>query len=66
VSGAVPRIVVVLPIEGRAYARLVCSTYEEERRLAGDLAHRHLPDEVIDALLRLLVQLDRLDEEAAA
>jgi hypothetical protein len=65
-DAAVPRIVVVLPLEGRAQACLVCSTYEEERRLADDLADRDLLDEVIAALLRLLAELDRRDEAAAA
>jgi hypothetical protein len=55
---SVPRIVVVLPLEGRTRAHLDCATYEEERRLAHDLARRDLLDEIIDALLALFAALE--------
>jgi hypothetical protein len=55
---SVPRLVVALPLEGRARAHVDCETYEDERRLALDLARRDLLDEIIDALLALLAALE--------
>ena len=54
----VPEIVVILRVEGGARAYLLCSSYEDERRLAFELDRRDLLGEVIDALLRLATELE--------
>jgi hypothetical protein len=56
-----PYLLLVVPIEGRAQAILVCSSYEDEERLAVDLARRELLDELAEALRALA---DVLDGEA--
>jgi hypothetical protein len=61
VKGA-PYILLVLPIEGQAHAILVCSSYEDEERLAVDLAGREPLRELADALRELA---DVLGREAA-
>jgi hypothetical protein len=37
---AIPAVVVVRPLEGREFRRLVCQTYEEELRLRAELEGR--------------------------
>ena len=59
---SVPRLVIELPIEGRASARVVCSTFEEELRLGGDLLGRDVLGELIDTLA---VLYDVLADRAA-
>jgi hypothetical protein len=58
VKGA-PYVLLVLPIEGRAHAILVCNSFEEEERLAVDLAGRELLRELADALRALADALGR-------
>jgi hypothetical protein len=58
-----PRIVLVVPIEGRAFAVLVCDSFEDEERFALDLAGRELLDELAEALRGLA---DALEEARAA
>jgi hypothetical protein len=56
-SDAVPRrepfLAVFIPLEGRPRAMLVCESFEDEQRLAFDLAGRALLQELIDAVLAL-------------
>lgn len=54
-----PEILLVIPIEGRVMAILVCDTYEDEVRLAFDLAGRDLVREVAEALAALADVLGR-------
>jgi hypothetical protein len=54
---AVPVIVIVLPVEGHAVARLDSASYEDERRLALDLWERAVLIEVAAALERLRAAL---------
>jgi hypothetical protein len=61
---AVPVIVVVVPVEGAAVARLFCASFEDEQRLALDLWQRSVLIEVAAALERLRVVL--ADEGRAA
>jgi hypothetical protein len=61
VKGA-PYLLLVIPIEGQARALLVCDSFEDEERLAVDVAGRRLVDELVEAL-RVLA--DALSEEAA-
>jgi hypothetical protein len=57
-----PYLVLVVPLEGRCFAALVCDSFEDEQRLAVDVAGRRLLDELVEAL-RVLA--DALAEEAA-
>jgi hypothetical protein len=51
---SVPSIIVVVPVEGDAYAHLDCVNIEEERRLVLDLERRpELLAEIGEALVRL-------------
>jgi len=61
---AVPVIVVVVPVEGKAVARLSCASFEDEQRLALDLWQRSVLIEVAAALERLRVVL--ADESRAS
>jgi hypothetical protein len=58
-----PRLIVVVPIEGRVVAYADVDAYEDERRLALELATRDLVAELNDALTALL---DALDDRRAA
>jgi len=57
VKGA-PYLLLVIPIEGRTRAVLVCDSLEDEERLALDLAARHLLAELAAALQQLADVLD--------
>jgi hypothetical protein len=59
----VPALIIVVPLEGRARAMLVCESFEEQERLALELALRGVWPDVSVALLELA---DVLDEENAA
>lgn len=59
----VPALIIVVPLEGRARAMLVCESFEEQQRLALELALRGVWPDVSVALLELA---DVLDEENAA
>jgi hypothetical protein len=61
----IPRIVVVLPVEGRATAYVLAATYEDERRLALDLLRRDVLADVLDAVVRLSDTLAADEEEAS-
>jgi hypothetical protein len=61
---SVPVIIVVLPLEGEAVARLSCSTYEEELRLALDVFDRETILEVCAALGRLRAAMEEREAEA--
>jgi hypothetical protein len=58
-----PALLIVVPVEGRAHAILVCESFEDQERLALDVAERELLREVRQALLELA---DALDKELAA
>ena len=62
-----PRIVVHVPVEGRPFAYVECASYEDERRLAVELAARDLGTEVAAALAALLNALtaERREDDAA-
>jgi hypothetical protein len=55
-------VVVELPVEGRTFAYIRCSTFEEELRLGRELLRRDVLCEVVDALAQLL---DALADRAA-
>jgi hypothetical protein len=55
----VPAIVVTLPVEGTATARLRCASVEDQRRIAADLCGRDVLSDVLDALVRLCDDLAR-------
>ena len=57
----VPQIVIIVPVEGTAVARLDATTLEEQERVALDLRRRDLPAEILNALLALAAAI----EEAA-
>ena len=58
-----PRVVVHVPVEGRAYAYVECDSLEDERRLAFDIAMRDVLAEIDGALTMLLDALiDRREE----
>jgi hypothetical protein len=58
-----PALLIIVPVEGRAHAILVCESFEDQERLALDVAERELLREVRQALLELA---DALDKELAA
>jgi hypothetical protein len=55
---SVPVIVVVVPVEGPAEARIVSSTYEEELRVALDVWNRDTILEVAAAIGRLCAAIE--------
>jgi hypothetical protein len=57
VSAAVPVILIVVPLEGRAVARILSSTHEEELRLGLEVFDRSTIVEVAAALERLRAAL---------
>lgn len=63
-SASVPMIVVVLPVEGEASARIVSSTYEEELRVALEVWDRSTILQLAAALERLRQAL--IEREGAA
>jgi hypothetical protein len=52
VKGA-PYLLLVVPVEGRVRALLVSDSFEDEERLAVDVAGRRLVDELVEALREL-------------
>jgi hypothetical protein len=54
----VPALIIVVPLEGRARAMLVCESFEEQERLALELALRGVWPDVSLALLELADVLD--------
>jgi hypothetical protein len=63
-SAAPPMIIVVLPVEGEAVARIVCTTYEEELRVGLEVFDRATIIQLASALGRLRQAL--IEREAAA
>jgi hypothetical protein len=57
-------IIVFLPVEGEAVARIVCSTYEEELRVGLEVFDRATILQIASALGRLHQSL--IDREEAA
>ena len=57
-----PQLLLLIPLQGRVKAVLVCDSFEDEQALAVDLSTRRLLAELSEAL-RLLA--DALEEEAA-
>jgi len=57
-----PELLLLVPLQGRVRAVLVCDSFEDEQALAADLSTRRLLAELVEAL-RLLA--DALEEEAA-
>ena len=55
----VSHILLVLPFEGRAQAILVSESYEDQERLALNLAGRELLGELADALRELADAIQR-------
>jgi hypothetical protein len=61
----VPAVVVSVPVEGPATARVVAQTYEEERRVAAELDSRNLARDVTEALAALRSALAARQERGA-
>jgi hypothetical protein len=61
---AVPVIVVVVPVEGEAVARVVCATHEEELRVALEVFDRNTILEVCAAIGRLRAAVAEREEAA--
>ena len=61
---AVPVIVVILPVEGTATARIECATYEEELRVGLEVFDRETILQVAAALGRLRQTLIEREEAA--
>ena len=61
----IPRIVIRVPVEGPATARLHCLTAEDELRAALDLDQRDVLMDVGEALVRLCDALALGEEEAS-
>ena len=59
---AVPVIVVILPVEGTATARIECATYEEELRVGLEVFDRETILQVATALGRLRQTLIEREE----
>jgi hypothetical protein len=55
---SVPAVVIIVPVEGKAVARLDASTAEEQERVALDLRRRDLFDEILDALVALAAAIE--------
>ena len=58
-----PCVVLVLPVEGGASARVVCETFEEELRVAAELRARDVLADLADVLALLLEQCSTSDGE---
>jgi hypothetical protein len=56
---AVPKIVITIPVEGKAVAYIHATSLEEARRLGHELQARDLTVEVLEALLELCEQMVR-------
>jgi hypothetical protein len=63
---SVPAIVVVVPVEGTATARLCCSSAEEETRIARDLCERDVLFDVLGAIADLCDKLAVDSDEGAS
>jgi hypothetical protein len=62
----VPAIVVTLPVEGTATARLRCRSVADENRIAVDLCGRDVLVDVLEAIAELCERLALDDDEAAS
>jgi hypothetical protein len=65
-AAGVPALLLTVPLEGRAFARLMAVSWEDEQALRRDLGRRDLALELVLAGDELLIELaGDVDEEAA-
>jgi hypothetical protein len=62
-AAPVPMIIVFVPVEGEAFARIVSSTYEEQLRVALDVWSRDTILQVGAAIARLRAELEERERQ---
>ena len=58
-AAPVPMIIVIVPVEGEAVARIVSATFEEELRVALDVWNRDTILQIGAAIARLRAELEK-------